>query len=429
MAPAGVEYRPMRMIRAILFIAFAVCTAGRGAFGADTIAKNESELKAIENEINALRSKIQSDERMLKNERATLQQTEKELISLNNELAQTQSEIEQARELGRSLKSEADAERARIAETLGKLGDIVVSQHAMGDQGFLKLLLSQEDPGAVERTLIYYRYLANMTADRVADSRVQVEQLVQIENKHTAQQDLLNELLESQKNQQLALENMRKKRELEIAGLDRQLTKSANRIGRLEEDHRRIRNLVNGLQEAAKNRQLAQAKARAKAQQKLADTQKKQTAADNRNTVTQTVAVVQRVSNDGLGKLKGRLNMPVAGKINAVYGSAKAGSGIKWNGIMLAARDGEPVRAIYDGQIVYADWFKGFGQLIIVDHGQGYMSLYSHNSRLTRKLGEHIKANDIIAYAGATGGLSEPGLYFEVRYNGEPRDPLLWVKR
>ena len=96
---------------------------------------------------------------------------------------------------------------------------------------------------------------------------------------------------------------------------------------------------------------------------------------------------------------------------------------------MIDARDGEPVRSIYDGQIVYADWFKGFGQLIIVDHGKGYMSLYSHNRQLTRSLGEQIDVNDVIAYAGSTGGLSQPGLYFEVRYNGEPRDPLLWVKR
>jgi len=96
---------------------------------------------------------------------------------------------------------------------------------------------------------------------------------------------------------------------------------------------------------------------------------------------------------------------------------------------MLGVNQGEPVRSIYNGQIVYADWFKGFGQLVIVDHGQSYMSLYSHNSLITRSLGEQIKTNDIIAYSGSTGGLVQPGLYFEVRYNGEPRDPLLWVKR
>ena len=419
----------MRLNKILMILTGLICLVIWAVAPANSIAKNESELKAIEKEINSLKKKIQNDEKTLKKERSTLQLTEKELISLKEKSVQTQLEIDKARSVGQTLKAKADAERSRISASLSKLGDIVVSQHAMGEQGFLKLLLSQQDPGRIERTMVYYKYLAQMTSQRVADSRVEVAELIQLDAKHKAQQAVLDELLEDQKNQQLDLQNIQSKRAQEIASLDNQLTKSANRIGRLKEDQRRIRNLVKGLQDAIKKRAKAQAQARAKAQQELAKSQNNQPASENDNTVTQTRPVVQRVSSDGLGKLKGRLNMPVAGKINAVYGSTKVGSGVKWNGIMLDARAGEPVRSIYDGQIVYADWFKGFGQLVIVDHGQGYMSLYSHNSQLTRTLGEQIKVNDIIAYAGTTGGLSKPGLYFEVRYNGEPRDPLLWVKR
>ena len=412
------------MILTGIFCVF-ICTVAAG----NSIEKNETELKAIEKEISSLKNKIQRDEKTLKKERTTLQKTEKDLAVLNNKSEQTRLEIDKARILGESLKADADVERARVAETLSKLSDIVVSQHSMGDQGFLKLLLGQQDPGSIERTMVYYKYLAQMTSDRVADSRIQVEKLVQLEAKHSAQQNVLNELLQEQKDQQSALQAMREKRKQEIASLDSQLTKTANRVGRLKEDQRRIKNLVKGLQAAAQKRREIEAKAREKAQQKLAESQNKQPQSEKKTTVTRTQPVVQRISNDGLGKLQGQLTMPVSGKINAVYGSTKAGSGVKWNGIMLSTSNGEPVRSIYDGQIVYADWFKGFGQLIIVDHGQGYMSLYSHNSQLTRSLGEQIKVNDIIAYAGSTGGLSQPGLYFEVRYNGEPRDPLLWVKR
>ncbi len=419
----------MGMIKIIRFMAGSVCLIIWAVACADAIVENKSELKAIQEEISSLKKKIQRDEKTLKEERATLQKTEKELAAINQRLAQTQIDIEKARALGVSLKDQADAERARIAETLSKLGDIVVSQHEMGEQGFLKLLLSQEDPGNIERTMVYYKYLAKMTSARIADSRLQVEELVQLEDRYSAQQKVLDELLNNQKYQRQTLQDMRKKRKQEIAALDTQLTKTANRVGRLQEDQRRIQNLVKGLQAAATKRRQAQARASAKASQKLAVSQKKQPGSENDNTVTQIRPVVQRVSNDGLGNLQGRLKMPIVGKINAAYGSAKAGSGVKWNGILLDADDGEPVRSIYDGQIVFADWFKGFGQLIIVDHGRGYMSLYSHNSELTRTLGERIKANDVIAYAGSTGGLSQPGLYFEVRYNGEPRDPLLWVKR
>ena len=419
----------MRRIKFKVILTVIFCTCFWVNAGANTISKNESELKAIEKEISNLKKKIQRDEKTLKKERSTLQQTEKELIVLNNKSAQTQLEIDKARKLGQSLKADADAERERITLTLSKLSDIVVSQHTMGERGFLKLLLSQQDPGTIERTMVYYKYLAKMTSGRIANSRLQVEKLVQLEAKHSAQQEVLDALLQEQKDQLSSMQTIREKRKQEIASLDNQLTKSANRVGRLKEDQSRIKTLVKGLQIAVKKRREAEAKARAQAQEKLAESQQKQQQSKKEATVTRTQPVVQRISNDGLGKLKGRLNMPVSGKINAVYGSTKAGSGVKWNGIMLGAQNGEPVRSIYDGQIVYADWFKGFGQLIIVDHGQGYMSLYSHNSQLTRALGEQIKVNDIIAYAGSTGGLSQPGLYFEVRYNGEPRDPLLWVKR
>jgi len=241
--------------------------------------------------------------------------------------------------------------------------------------------------------------------------------------------------LSDQRNQQDQLKQAQSKRKQAIASLDNQLTKTANRVGRLQEDQKRIKKLVKGLQAAAlareKARKLAAAKA-AKAREKQAAQQlasKNKSTTKQNQTTTVIEPIIQRVSNTGLGKLKGRLKMPVIGPILASYGSTKQGSGVKWNGIMLGVNQGEPVRSIYNGQIVYADWFKGFGQLVIVDHGQSYMSLYSHNSLITRSLGEQIKTNDIIAYSGSTGGLVQPGLYFEVRYNGEPRDPLLWVKR
>lgn len=425
----ALEYRPMRINNTFIAITGFLWLFAWSNTPADRIGQSEIELKQIEKEISSLKKKIQRDEKTLKKERTTLQQTEKDLVSLKQQSAQTQIQIDQARALGESLKTQVDAERARVAESLARLGDIVVSQHATGDQGFLKLLLSQEGPGQIERTMEYYRYLTQMTSRRVADSRIEIEELMRLEAKHAAQQKVLDQLLDDQRAQQQALEAMRSKRQQAIAGLDNRLTQSANRVGRLQEDQRRIEALVKGLQDAARARRKAQAEARAKAVSTRPVAEKNTTRIEKDDTVTHTQPIVQRVSNDGLGKLKGRLKMPVSGSIDAAYGSTKTGSGVKWNGIMLDTRNGAPVRSIYDGQIVYADWFKGFGQLVIVDHGQGYMSLYSHNSQLARSLGEQVKQNDIIAYTGTTGGLTKPGLYFEVRYNGEPRDPLLWVRR
>ncbi len=399
---------------------------------ANEIKKNQSELKTIQKQINNLQNKIKGDEKLLKKERGELEQVEKQIALINHKQNQTQTLIENAQAKQNELKAQADLERAEVSQQLQRMGDLVLSQHSMGDKSYLKLLLGQQDPASIERTMVYYKYLARFTSDSVNSGREQIAELVALEAKVNQQQQVLNDLLAKQRSQQDELKTAKENRKQAIVKLDNQLTKSANRVGRLKEDQRRIKKLVKGLQAAAKEREKARARAAAKAareRQKKTTQAPANTVAKSKQTTTVIKPIVQRISNSGLGKLKGRLKMPAQGPILASYGSTKQGSGVKWNGIMLGVNQGDPVRSIYDGQIVYADWFKGFGQLVIVDHGQGYMSLYSHNSQINRTLGEQVRANDIIAQAGSSGGLSRPGLYFEVRYNGDPRDPLLWVKR
>ena len=396
------------------------------------IKKNQSELQTIQKQIKNLKNKIKGDEKLLKQERGDLQEIEKKITAIHQKQDQTQIRIKEVKTRQSELKTQADLERTKVSEELDRMGNLVLSQHSMGDKGYLKLLLGQQAPASIERTMVYYKYLAQFTSQRVSHGLEQVKELVALEAKVNEQQQILNDLLAQQRSQQDELKTAQTNRKQAIAKLDNELTKSANRVGRLEEDQKRIEKLVKGLQVAARARAKARVEAAAKAakeREKKAVQQPATEVAKSKQTTTVIQPIIQRMSNSGLGKLKGRLKMPANGPIVASYGSTKQGSGVKWNGIMLGVNQGDPIRSIYDGQIVYADWFKGFGQLVIVDHGQGYMSLYSHNSQINRSLGEQIKANDIIAYAGSSGGLSQPGLYFEVRYNGEPRDPLLWVKR
>ena len=126
-------------------------------------------------------------------------------------------------------------------------------------------------------------------------------------------------------------------------------------------------------------------------------------------------------------ELKGRLKLPVIGELANRYGSPRADSGLSWKGLFIAARDGQEVRSVAPGRVVFADWLRGFGNLIILDHGGGYMSLYGNNDSLYREVGDEVKAGDPIATVGATGGNSQTGLYFELRFQGKPFDPLSWV--
>ena len=132
-------------------------------------------------------------------------------------------------------------------------------------------------------------------------------------------------------------------------------------------------------------------------------------------------------SKDAFAKLRGKLAWPVAGKLVASFGQTRAG-GVKWDGVLLAGAQGTPVRAVYHGRVVYADWLSGLGLLTIIDHGDGYLSLYGHNERLYKEVGERVTAGDTIATLGDSGGRPRPELYFEIRKGGRPVDPRPWFK-
>jgi murein hydrolase activator len=125
--------------------------------------------------------------------------------------------------------------------------------------------------------------------------------------------------------------------------------------------------------------------------------------------------------------LKGQLKLPVRGQLMNRFGAPREESGSSWKGLFIRAVTGETVRAVGDGRVVYADWLRGFGNLLILDHGKGYMSLYAYNDGLLRQVGESVRGGDPVAQVGASGGSAESGLYFELRRDGKPFDPLRWV--
>ena len=139
---------------------------------------------------------------------------------------------------------------------------------------------------------------------------------------------------------------------------------------------------------------------------------------------------MQRFPSDStsqFGKLRGQLTWPTTGKLLARYGETRAG-GLKWDGMLIRAARAAPVRSIYHGRVIFADWLAGLGLLVIVDHGDGYLSLYGHNDAIFKRVGDRVTAGDAIAEAGDSGGRSEPELYFEIRRAGKPVDPRPWFR-
>jgi len=355
---------------------------------ADT-QKTEAELQAVKSEIERVTRQVSNDE--------------VEKTKLSKELRTAELSVSKAREgldEVRRQRSEAAAHRAALAaEKKQREADLAKDREALagqlraaymiGREEPLKLLLNQKDPARAGRMFVYYSYFGHARAEQIHRIEENVSALDQLEGQLEAQDARLAELEKAQRSQLTGMEQARSQRSLVLANLQ---AESHNRSESLE----RLKSQQSGLEKLLKE-------LRAALEKFPVDT------------------------HDPFGGLRGRLAWPVAGKVVARFGETRAG-GVKWDGVLVATERGSPVRAVYQGRVIYADWLPGLGLLTIVDHGNGYMSLYGHNERLYKAVGEQVAAGDAIAEAGDSGGTTRPELYFEIRKGGRPVDPRPWFK-
>jgi murein hydrolase activator len=289
------------------------------------------------------------------------------------------------------LKTRAERERAALRAHTATLGAQVRAQYAMGSQPYIKLLLNQESPAATARVLAYYRYFHKARVKRINHLRAALERLQQLDEQLVRSTRALTQLRESREREHATLEQTRARRTELLASLNRELTDRTQEIDRLKTDEQRLERLVAELKTA------------------LAEP-----------------TLVLPGPIERFGALKGRLPLPYAGRIQARFGEPKGVGALRWRGLFLSGREGQEIRAVSRGRVAYADWLRGFGLLLILDHGDGYMTLYGHNQALYRRVGDWVEAGQPIATVGNTGDAPGTGLYFEIRHNGIPHDPLQW---
>ncbi len=286
------------------------------------------------------------------------------------------------------LRAKAQDERRVLERQTGAFERQVRAAHAMGQQEPLKLLLNQEDPTRVARVMTYYRLLHQARAEHVQTIHASLARVQTLETRLQAQTRELENARAERAREHQSFETARARRAELLTSLNLQARNQSEEIGRLRADEKRLERLVG---------ELASLPAMAPAE-----------------------------PGARFASLKGRLPLPLAGRITARFGDDKGIGQLKWRGAFIAAREGQEVRAVHRGRVAYADWLRGFGLLLILEHGDGYMTLYGHNQSLYREVGEWVNAGQVIAAAGNTGDVPQAGVYFEIRHNGEPDDPLRW---
>lgn len=431
--------------------------------------------------ITRLQKQIESQESSREDAALALRKSESAISRINRRLDELNAQTLAAEEALDDLSHQIGQQETTLSHSRDQLADQLRARYASGLSPWTALL-SGNDPQDIARDLSYLSYISQAQADAIHGVQTALEKLSHLQQQQAIRREELQQLASETQLQKQELELQREERQKVLARISQELAQQRTEAQTLERNETRLSRLINGLDEeierlaeearraeekrrAEEARRLEEARRKAEARkreieaQRLAaeaaeraarEAQKRaqreqdaQRAREAREQVerareqaraaeqaAQEPAVVPSRSEPParLSGLKKGLPFPVPGEIQGRFGVARPDGG-NWRGIVLRANEGTPVRAIAPGRVVFADWLKGFGNLIIVDHGEKYLSVYAYNQSLLKKVGDTVSGRDVIATVGSTGGQVESGLYFEIRQNGKPVNPLLWLTR
>ncbi len=372
-----------------LLLAVALSLSAPQALGdSDAIAEQQAQLDALAQKIQRQQAQLTQAQVEKDKQQQALRNAEKSVSASAAAVRQSQQALQAAEaELQR-----LDREQKSLEDQLKRQQDRLAAQlrtaWMSGSADHTALLLGNEDPARLERMLVYYQYLNQARIDAI-------EALAQTRSALTA----LQQQQQQNRDRQAQLHLEAKERQTELAEHQRRRQRA---LQDLEQQLKRDQGALANLQE---NRDVLSAAIR-QAQEALEQSQRHQ----------------------GLSKSRGTLPWPLQARISHAFGAPRQGQ-LRWNGWLLAADSGREVAAIAPGQVVFADWLRGFGLVLVVDHGDQYLSLYGHAQALLKQVGELVRGGEVIALSGDSGGLDRPGLYFEVRHRGRAVDPMLYLRK
>jgi len=358
-----------------------------------TVANDAEQLQRLRQRIQSLQNELNDTRGQRDAVRDELQAQDRRIGELLRRLREIDARLAQDGDTLEALRRDAAAERTKLDAQLRALEIQVRAAYASGRQEPLKLVLNQESPAVVSRLMTYYRYLNAARVARVAQLRQTVGRIEELQTAIGAQTRALASARDEQTKEKNALEAAQQRRAELLAHLDRRVRNQSEEIARLKTDEQRLERLLREIKSYA----------------------------------LPTPPGLPNATR--FAQAKGRLPLPSAGRVLARYGDAKNIGDLTWHGIFLSAPEGSAIQAVFRGRVAYADWLRGFGLLLILDHGDGYMTLYGHNQTLHRQVGDWVEAGQPIAAAGRTGDAPTSGVYFEIRHNGKPNDPLQWCAR
>ena len=406
----------------------------------------EQERAELRKKLLTLKEDIGKTEKARGHAADSLSASEAAISNANRSLRELAAEQERTKKRLEKLTISQEALETAVAQQRNRLEKMLRGQYVGGQDDRVKLLLSGDNPNRIAREL---RYLGYVSAEQSKAIDILQQNLAAIEaNKLDAEEarNALEDIADEQREQKTLLEKEKNKRKALLLQLSSQLSSQRKQAGNLSRDEERLSSLVEKLaaliaQQRKAEEEEAKRRARAKAEQKeklaakgrSADKSAERPEASPPKVASKTAPESEpeppTVSDgSGFASMKGKLKLPVKGELMASFGARRA-DGPNWKGLFITAAEGAEVKTIAAGEIIFADWMRGFGNLLVVDHGGQYMTIYGNNQSLLKRPGDKLKAGEVIATVGNSGGNEQSGLYFEMRYQGRAIDPSSWMNR
>lgn len=374
----------------LLFLALAMPAAAQEAEGELTKIK-EQELEEVRARISELTKKMDASAASRDRLIGELQAAEIVISEKRIRLKELKRERNYSAKRKAELSADLATREAELLEESGQLADQVRAAYMSGSQERIKLMLNQRDPAAIGRLMTYYGYLNDYRAENIDAVTAHIRELLALRKEVAAAEARIAELARAQYAELTELNSAQERRQHLLVSLKGKIADEGREIERLAAQEKDLSRLIAEL--------------------------------------TSILSDYPITSEDPFSRHRGRLTWPVAGTLVHDFGQPRVSNRLKWNGVVLAAPRGREIRSVYHGRVVFADWLAGLGLLVIVDHGEGYMTLYGYNETILKNTGDWVAPGDVIATVGDSGGQATSALYFEIRRGIQPVNPNNWFTR
>lgn len=361
------------------------------AEGADSKQLSERHLKKLRDDINELQTflkKAQDDHKGLV---TSLRKSDEEVAKMSKQVESLKKALQEERDRLKKLKAEQASLNKSQLKQQAILNDIILASYKLGQEPQLKMLLNQQDPAQVSRNLNYLQYFNNAHQGEIEQYRSTLNELSQVQNQIETREASLQTNLADLKSSYAQLKQTQKQQQEHANALDKKIRGSGQQLSRLQQDRQNLMEVLGKVEEVF-------------------------------------LPYERNKESRPFKQLKGKLPSPINGRAQKLFGQWQPNGKQRWQGWVYPEQTGSQVFAVHHGRVVFSDWLRGFGLLTIVDHGQGYMTLYARNQALLKSVGDWVETGEVIANVGRSGGFEDTGLYFEIRHKGDPQNPKRWLK-